>query len=337
MTKRLFEVRVATKDEATLYLHDMCLSERWPKALIDSRIFAEANTYGIFVAIDTSPANSGVLGIISANGHGTPAGFIGHFIVRPDMRGCGVGGALFAAAMNHLKECETVGLDAGVEAAPLYANKGFKYTYNTVRYRSTNVPVTEADEHKLSREYENAVETLGADIEFVDPAGHIDEIAAYEASISGMSRPAFIRALIDLSSSNPQVEESDRTVATVVVLREVSTKKIVAFAAIRPGALDVARVAPLYADTPDLAARVMRVLLAKYYQRHGTSAQTVYLDSVGEDSHSQRVTSFVDSVSRDSRWTNITVSGRYPRMWTNGYPAGQCLDKVYALLSNEAG
>lgn len=56
-------------------------------------------------------------------------GFIGLYIVKPEYRAMGFGLKLFEAALQHLKHCSVIGLDAVIKQIPNYKKHGFVSAY----------------------------------------------------------------------------------------------------------------------------------------------------------------------------------------------------------------
>jgi ribosomal protein S18 acetylase RimI-like enzyme len=77
-------------------------------------------------------------GICIATPYGR-SGFVGELIVRPEMRGQGIGAALLHHAVTHLRErgATTVYLDGVVKALPLYQRYGFRKVCRSLRFFGT--------------------------------------------------------------------------------------------------------------------------------------------------------------------------------------------------------
>jgi len=77
-------------------------------------------------------------GICIATPYGR-SGFVGELIVRPEMRGQGIGAALLHHAVTHLRErgAATVYLDGVVKAVPLYQRYGFRKVCRSLRFSGT--------------------------------------------------------------------------------------------------------------------------------------------------------------------------------------------------------
>ncbi len=78
------------------------------------------------------------VGICIATPYGR-SGFIGELIVRPEVRGRGVGAALLNHAVEYLRQqgAETIYLDGVVKAVPLYERNGFRKICRSLRFFGT--------------------------------------------------------------------------------------------------------------------------------------------------------------------------------------------------------
>ncbi|KAI8872806.1 hypothetical protein GQ42DRAFT_59002 [Ramicandelaber brevisporus] len=357
-------IRAATKQEVIEHFHAAVQAVGWQPAVIDSRIYAEsAAPGGVFIAVHNDTqlkadggdvATKDILGCIAAYGHGTASGYIGHFIVREDARGLGIGGKLFDRALEHLRDCETIGLDAVLQMEPYYAKRGFIRVYETARYVSTTVPDLTKDWNP-AEESARLIQGLGDEYEIVDPRAHVDAVTEYESSISRMTRPGHIQALLFATVDEPSGDQLNQqqqqqqqqqqhghthvslTGSVVVALRHKPSGKIVSFGAIRPGTSPYARIAPLYANSHDLAVKTTQILLLSYYSRLGEKSQKAFLDVIADPSESARISAFVNDVSSSTKWTPAIEVVRFARMWTNGLPKDQDPSRIYALLSVEQG
>jgi ribosomal protein S18 acetylase RimI-like enzyme len=77
-------------------------------------------------------------GICIATPYGR-SGFVGELIVRPEMRGQGIGAALLHHAVVYLRErgAATIYLDGVVKAVPLYERHGFRKVCRSLRFSGT--------------------------------------------------------------------------------------------------------------------------------------------------------------------------------------------------------
>ena len=108
--------------------------EGWNPGLDDAPAFLAADPDGFFVAdVGGTPA-----AVISVVNHDPNTAFLGLYICRPDLRGQGIGFALWTHALAHAGR-RTVGLDGVADQEANYAKSGFVLTGRTHRYEG-NVP-----------------------------------------------------------------------------------------------------------------------------------------------------------------------------------------------------
>src|SRR4051794_26606488 len=112
-------IRSASRHELNLML-EWADQEGWNPGLSDAECFHAADPEGFLLAFrDKEPVAS-----ISVVRYGRPFGFLGLYIVRPDLRGRGYGYRLWQAGMARLEE-RTVGLDGVVAQQDNYRRSGF--------------------------------------------------------------------------------------------------------------------------------------------------------------------------------------------------------------------
>lgn len=122
-------IRVAGAAELAI-MAEWAAQEGWNPGLADGAAFLAADPEGFLLAEDSqgNPA-----ACISAVRQGEGFGFIGFYIVRPDLRGQGLGMALWQQAMQRLAG-RVVGLDGVVARQADYARSGFRTAWRNVRY-----------------------------------------------------------------------------------------------------------------------------------------------------------------------------------------------------------
>ena len=103
--------------------------EGWNPGLADATIFRSADREGLLGAFVDGEMAAG----IAAVAYGVSFGFVGLYICRPDLRGKGIGKAVWEAGLAHL-EGRTIGLDGVPEQQANYRSAGFAVEYETVRF-----------------------------------------------------------------------------------------------------------------------------------------------------------------------------------------------------------
>ena len=104
-------------------------SEGWNPGLNDGAVFFATDPAGFFLAEMEGRA----VGCVSAVNYGPTYCFLGFFLVRPEMRGHGIGAALSRAALAHAGE-RVMGLDGVVAQQDNYRASGFELAFKSVRY-----------------------------------------------------------------------------------------------------------------------------------------------------------------------------------------------------------
>lgn len=202
---------------------DWAAAEGWNPGLDDAARFLEHDP-GAFIGV----ARDGEMaGTVSCALYGDHYAFIGFYIVRPDLRGRGIGLRLFEEALHRAGE-RSVGLDGVLAQQNTYALSGFVPAHRSRRW---------AGKGGGSR-----------------PAGLIDldavafeALAAYDRAIFGAPRDAFLRAWIRRPPGHALAAVRDGRLAGYGVLRPCRTG---------------AKIGPLFADDTATALRILAGLRA---------------------------------------------------------------------------
>jgi GNAT superfamily N-acetyltransferase len=127
-------VRTMRREEVAFAL-DLAAREGWNPGLHDADAFFAADPHGFLVGELAGES----VGCISAVSYAGRFGFIGLYIVRPELRGHGHGLRLWQSAMSRLRG-HNIGLDGVVAQQANYARSGFRLAYRNVRHRGHAVP-----------------------------------------------------------------------------------------------------------------------------------------------------------------------------------------------------
>ncbi|MBU1275988.1 MAG: GNAT family N-acetyltransferase [Proteobacteria bacterium] len=122
-------VRPMSLDEVQTLAVPWAAAEGWNPGPNDGAVFFAADPQGFFVA----EAGGEPLGCISAVNYGDAYCFLGFFLVRPEVRGQGIGMAMSQAALAHAGE-RIMGLDGVVAQQDNYRSAGFELAFKSVRY-----------------------------------------------------------------------------------------------------------------------------------------------------------------------------------------------------------
>ncbi|HSI42003.1 MAG TPA: GNAT family N-acetyltransferase [Xanthobacteraceae bacterium] len=103
--------------------------EGWNPGLGDAACFGTVDAEGFLVAeLDGEPAAT-----LSVVNYDDSFAFLGFYIVRPDLRGRGIGWALWQAGMAHAGG-RSVGLDGVTAQQANYARAGFAFSHRNIRF-----------------------------------------------------------------------------------------------------------------------------------------------------------------------------------------------------------
>jgi len=108
---------------------DWAADEGWNPGVHDAQLFFSADPQGFLGAF----IDDQLVGSISAVCYGDDFAFLGLYLVKPELRGQGIGSQLWAHAMQRV-EGRTVGLDGVVDMQSSYASSGFALAYRNIRF-----------------------------------------------------------------------------------------------------------------------------------------------------------------------------------------------------------
>lgn len=224
MTDQRLVIRTATPAGLDTMI-EWAAAEGWNPGNADRDAFLAADPEGFLLGyLGDQPIAS-----ISVVKYGEDFGFLGFYIVRPEYRGQGHGIAIWRAGMARLQG-RTVGLDGVVAQQANYAKSGFVLAYSHFRYQGRGTG-------------------RGARDPGIVPLAAVafDRLAAYDRQLYPQARTQFLRAWITRPGS--------------VGLALIEDGNPAGYGVIRPSRNGY-RIGPLFADTPDVATRLLDGLLA---------------------------------------------------------------------------
>jgi hypothetical protein len=153
---------------------DWAAAEDWNPGLADAACFSTVDPDGFLIGeLEGAPAAT-----ISCVNYGATFAFLGLYIVRKDLRGCGYGLHIWNAALAHAGP-RVLGLDGVVAQQQNYKKSGFKFAYANVRYGGT---------------------VAAPDVQRADVIAMAEVplalVEAYDATVFPAPRTAFLRAWI---------------------------------------------------------------------------------------------------------------------------------------------
>lgn len=177
---------------------DWAAAEGWNPGLADTPCFAVTDPTGFLIGEwEGKPA-----AIISNVNYSADFAFLGFYIVRPDLRGRGLGIAIWRAALSH-SGARVVGLDGVVAQQDNYRKSGFSLAYRNVRYggvaepaeqRERAVPLSEVPYDLLVADDARAFPAARADFlrAWIDAPGHVGRAVVRDGNLVGWGviRPA---------------------------------------------------------------------------------------------------------------------------------------------------
>jgi GNAT superfamily N-acetyltransferase len=198
-------------------------AEGWNPGLDDAQRFLAADR-GAFLAAERGGE---IVAVVSCALYGEAYAFIGFYIVRPDLRGGGLGSELFDRALARA-DGRAVGLDGVLEQQAYYERRGFEPAYRNVRWRTVGGGPRPAGLVDL------------AEIPF-------DDLVTFDAAVWGAGRERFLRAWVDRPAGHALACTAGGRLAGYGVLRPCRTG---------------AKVGPLMADDEGVAGVLLDGLLA---------------------------------------------------------------------------
>ena len=197
--------------------------EGWNPGLDDAERFVAADP-GAFMATER---DGEIVGTVACPLYGPAYAFVGFYIVRPELRGQGIGSPLFQRALERAGE-RVVGLDGVLEQEASYAKRGFVLAHPNVRWRTEGVGDAP----------EGLVELSSVPFE---------ELLAFDAPIFGTERESFLRPWVDRPAGHALACLDEGRLAGYAVLRACHTGM---------------KVGPLFADGPEVAETLLAGMVA---------------------------------------------------------------------------
>lgn len=223
------QIRKMTQEELSLALSWAAI-EGWNPGLHDAQTYYLSDPDGFLLAeLDGEP-----IGCISAIKYSPNFAFIGFYLVKPEYRGQGYGMQLWQTAMSYLSGCN-IGLDGVAAQQANYQKSGFQLAYANVRFQG-KVGLVNSD---------NANNLKGAVVPLEGVS--LSSLFAYEKAFFPADRTAFVQAWVEQEDAN--------------VLAYVDEGKLQGYGVIRQCQVGY-KVAPLFADTPEIATSLIAALTA---------------------------------------------------------------------------
>jgi len=216
-------IRTMRPDEISIAV-EWAAAEGWNPGLADAACFSTVDPDGFLIGeLEGAPVAT-----ISCVNYGATFAFLGLYIVRKDVRGCGYGLHIWNAALAHAGP-RVIGLDGVVAQQQNYKKSGFKFACANVRYGGT---VAAPDAQRAG-----VIAMAEVPLALVE---------AYDATVFPAPRAAFLRAWIGSPGHVGRALVRDGQLAAWGVMRPC-----------RKGS----KIGPLVADDRDAAEAVLAALL----------------------------------------------------------------------------
>ncbi|WP_221033158.1 GNAT family N-acetyltransferase [Actomonas aquatica] len=170
--------RTATRAELDIAV-EWAAAEGWNPGLHDAALFWHTDPAGFVCA----ERDGGVIATGSIVAYGDAAGFMGFFIVRPDLRGQGIGREFWTWRRDtlraRLRPDAPIAMDGVFDMQAFYARGGFQFTHRNLRMAGTG---------RRSAQLDPALVDLSV-LPFAD-------VLAYDTAHFGCSRARFLEPWI---------------------------------------------------------------------------------------------------------------------------------------------
>ena len=219
-------VEISTASRAGLDLMvEWAAGEGWNPGLADADCFHAADPSGFLIGkLDGEP-----VACISVVKYAPAFGFLGFYIVKPELRGQGHGWRIWQAGMAQL-DGRVVGLDGVIAQQENYKKSGFVLAHRNIRFGGVSDCEAPRDERIVA---------IGSNL--------VDAIVAYDRPFFPAARDAFMRCWL-----RPERREGRALIENGAVR---------GYGVIRP-CRDGLKIGPLFADSDERADVLFRALAA---------------------------------------------------------------------------
>ncbi|MCB1206748.1 MAG: GNAT family N-acetyltransferase [Verrucomicrobiae bacterium] len=235
----MIRFREATRGELETAV-EWAAAEGWNPGLEDASIFWETDPGGFVCA----ERDGEVIGTGSTVAYGREFGFMGFFIVRPDLRGQGIGRDFWTWRRDRLRARlapgAAIGMDGVFAMQPFYARGGFVFSHRNLRLAGTGRACTSVDAALVE------LDSLP-----------FEQVAAFDRQHFGFSREGFLRRWIHPAGG--------------LGLGFLDGDRFRGLGVVRPCRTGF-KIGPLFAETPEIAEALF-VALSSH-----AAGQPVFLD-----------------------------------------------------------
>jgi hypothetical protein len=226
MTTQKPIIRSMTRDEIDVAL-EWQAQAGWNPGLYDADAFHRVNPNGFFIAL----LGDDPIGMISATAYSDQFGFIGFHHSEPGKHKESIWQQLLEQALAHLGD-RTIGLETRLSEQAAYTRWGFEPLYRTIRYQTTGGEPPKHTQYDLV-----PLDQIPASV-----------LQAYDSALFPAPRAPFLRLWARQQEA--------------VALAMLRSDRIVGYGVLRR-CFNGYRVAPLFADSPQVAKELFRVLASE--------------------------------------------------------------------------
>ena len=223
------KIRQLTRDELDIAV-EWAAAEGWNPGHHDADVFWETDPVG-FVGIEKDGELIASGSIVS---YGGQHGFMGFFIVKPELRGQGIGTKLWFhrrdLLSSRLQPGASIGMDGVFDMQAWYAKGGFQFTHRNLRMQGIAKPGLMADQVVHFSEI---------------PFDHLNE---YDSKRFGIDREKFARAWLNIPESTAFAYVEEDHVQGYGVIRRCRTGY---------------KIGPLFADHAEAAEALFQALCSQ--------------------------------------------------------------------------
>lgn len=226
----VYRIREMTESDAK-QVWEWARKENWNPGLHDWKIFPAVNPDGCFVGI----LDDEIISSATAVQYDKKYGFGGMYIVKLEYRGQEYGLAIAQHAMNYLADIgvECIGCDAVPDKVAIYQRLGFHPAYEITRYK-----------YRVHEECQEVCRSIKED--------QFNAIAEYDLKVSKISRKPLLKVLLWSSEA--------------ISCAEYKGEQPIGFAIARP-AYEGYRIGPCFADSADIARRLLETIFARLEEK----------------------------------------------------------------------
>lgn len=231
--------RPLRRDELDMVI-EWAAAEGWNPGLHDAEVFRQTDTDG-FIAAEYEGELVGAGSIVS---YGGTYGFMGLFIVRPDLRGEGIGTRLWFyrrdALRERLHDGAAIGMDGVFNMQDWYAEGGFTFSHRNLRMEGIG---------KACGDMPHGIVSL-SDVPF-------ETVETFDTAYFGCPRPTFLSNWIAMPNAIALASWMEGELHGYGVIRQC-----------RAGW----KIGPLFADSPEVAESLFVALSGR------AAGDVIYLD-----------------------------------------------------------